>query len=199
MPTRAPAAFRTLAIVLLLLAAPAAAQEPGRARAVGRAARSAPILAPILDKRAVLARQTWWQNRDWDWYETNVPFFESPDPEIDATYYYRWELATRHLTYGSPETGYTVTEFLDRPFWSGAYGAISCPLGHQLYELRWLKDARVVDDFARYWLDAPGAQPRSYSNWYGAAVWGAFQVSGDTAYLRRMLPHMKAQYAGWMA
>lgn len=198
MSTRAPAALRTLAVVLLF-AAPVSAQEPGRSRAVARAARSAPILAPILDKRAVLARQTWWQNRDWDWYEANVPFFESPDPEIDATYYYRWELATRHLTYGSPETGYTVTEFLDRPFWSGAYGAISCPLGHQLYELRWLKDARVVDDYARYWFEAAGAQPRSYSNWYGDAMWAVYLARGDSSLLRTVLPYMKRQYAGWVA
>ena len=111
----------------------------------------------ILDHRALLERQTWWDNRDWDWYEANIPFFESPDSEIDATYYYRWELVTKHLTYGSPESGYTFTEFIDRPFWSGAFGAISCPLGHQLYEVRWLRDQRIVEDFARYWFETPGA------------------------------------------
>jgi hypothetical protein len=33
----------------------------------------------ILDRRAVLARQSWWDNRDWDWYAARIPFFESPD------------------------------------------------------------------------------------------------------------------------
>ena len=37
----------------------------------------------ILDKLEVLDRQTWW---DWDWYKDNIPFFESPDGEIDMTY-----------------------------------------------------------------------------------------------------------------
>ena len=160
---------------------------------------SAPLSAQILDKRPILQRQTWWDNRDWSWYERNIPFFESPDPEIDATYYYRWEVVTKHLTYGSPATGYTFTEFIDRPFWSGAYGAISCPLGHQHYEIRWLKDRRVVTDFARYWFETPGAQPRSYSNWYGDAMWATYLVSADTGFLRAVLPHMKAQYAGWLA
>ena len=160
---------------------------------------AAPLRAQLLDKRAVLARQTWWDNRDWGWYERNVPFFESPDAEIDATYWYRWELVTKHLTYGSPETGYTFTEFIDRPFWSGAYGAISCPLGHQLYEVRWLKDRRVADDFSRYWFEAPGAQPRSYSNWYGDAVWAVHLVRDDTAYVRAVLPYMERQYEGWVA
>ena len=152
----------------------------------------------LLDHRALLERQTWWVNRDFAWYERNIPFFESPDSALDATYYYRWELVTRHLTYGDPTTGYTFTEFIDRPFWSGAYGAISCPLGHQLYEVRWLKDRRYAEDFARYWFETPGAQPRSYSNWYGDAVWATYLVHGDPAFLRTSLPHMLAQYEGWM-
>lgn len=155
--------------------------------------------AQVLDKRALFARQSWWDNRDWSWFEARIPAFESPDTAIDATYYYRWELVTKHLTYGSPETGYTFTEFIDRPFWSGAYGAISCPLGHQFDEIRWLNDQRIIDDFASYWFETPGAQPRSYSNWYGAAMWGTYEVLGDTGFLRRVLPYMKRQYVGWLA
>jgi hypothetical protein len=153
----------------------------------------------FLDKQKLLQQQTWWDNHDFDWYKQHIPFFESPDADIDATYYYRWELVTKHLTYGSQQTGYTFTEFIDRPFWSGAYGAISCPLGHQMYEVRWLKDHAAVEDFSRYWFETPGAQPRSYSNWYGDAVWATYLVTADRQYLRTMLPHMEAQYAGWMA
>lgn len=153
----------------------------------------------VLDHRALLERQDWWDNRDFEWFEERIPFFESPDADIDATYYYRWEVVTKHLTYGDPATGYTFTEFIDRPSWSGTYGAISCPLGHQHYEIRWLRDARIIEDFARYWFETPGAQPRSYSNWYGDAMWATYLVRGDTAFLRTVLPHMEAQYAGWMA
>ena len=156
------------------------------------------VAPPALGHQTILARQSWWDNRDWDWYRRQIPFFESPDPEIDATYYYRWELVTKHLTYGAPETGYTFTEFIDRPFWSGTYGAISCPLGHQMYEARWLKDRRIVEDFARYWFETPGAEPRSYSNWYADAVWASYLVTGDSAFLRTVLPHMLAQYQGWV-
>jgi len=158
-----------------------------------------PLSAQVLDTRALLARQAWWDNRDFDWFAARIPAFESPDSAIDATYYYRWELVTKHLTYGSSETGYTFTEFIDRPSWSGAWGAISCPLGHQMAEIRWLNDPGIIEDFARYWFEAPGAQPRSYSNWYGAAVWQTYEVLGDTAFLHRLLPYMKRQYAGWMA
>ena len=165
------------------------------------AALVAPLALPAqhLDKPAILARQSWWDDRDRDWYARNVPFLETPDPDIDATWWYRWEVVTRHLTYGAPETGYTFTEFIDRPFWSGAYGAISCPLGHQMYELRWLADRRIVDDFARYWHETPGAEPRSYSNWFGDAVWATYLVSADRDFVARMLPSMERQYAGWVA
>src|SRR5207244_2743304 len=99
----------------------------------------APLCAQVLDKQELLDAQTFWDNRDWDWYKANIPFFECPDPDINTTYYYRWELVTKHLTYGSPASGYSFTEFIDRPFWSGAYGAISCPAGHQISEVRWLR------------------------------------------------------------
>jgi hypothetical protein len=152
----------------------------------------------VLDKEEVLGRQSFWDNRDFDWYAANVPFFESPEPLIDRTWWYRWEVVTKHLTYGSPETGYTFTEFIDRPFWSGTYGGISCPLGHQHYEVRWLKDRRIVEDFARYWFETPGAEPRSYSNWYADAMWATYLVTGDRDFLRTVFPHMEAQYAGWV-
>jgi|1185.fasta_scaffold02372_2 hypothetical protein len=171
------------AIVLLALGVVALARTAG---------------AQVLDSRTLLAAHLE-DNRDVDWFAARVPIFESADSAIDATYYYRWELVTKHLTYGSPETGYTFTEFLDRPFWSGAYGSISCPLGHQFDEIRWLNDPAIVADFARYWFETPGARPRSYSNWYGAAMWGLYQVSRDSALLHRVLPYMKRQYAGWVA
>jgi mannosylglycerate hydrolase MGH1-like protein/glycosyl hydrolase family 65/F5/8 type C domain-containing protein len=155
--------------------------------------------AQVLDKRAMLARYQWLDNRDYAWFAPRIPYFDSPDSAIDATYYYRWELVTKHLTYGDPRTGYTFTEFIDRPFWSGAYGAISCPLGHQFHELRWLNDPRIVDDFVRYWFETPGAQPRSYSNWYGEAMWATYLVNGDRRFITRALPYMKRQYAGWVA
>jgi hypothetical protein len=64
-----------------------------------------PLSAQVLDKQKLLDRETFWDNRDWEWYKANIPFFECPDADIQTTYYYRWELLTKHLTYGSPTTG----------------------------------------------------------------------------------------------
>ena len=155
-------------------------------------AQPAPARGQQLDKQALLDRQTFWDNRDWDWYKAQIPFFECPDEEINTTYYYRWELITKHLTYGSPATGYVFTEFIDRPFWSGRYGAISCPSGHQLYEVRWLRDPRIARDYARYWFQTEGAQPRNYSTWLADAIWALHLVHPDRAFTTGLLPDLIA-------
>lgn len=153
--------------------------------------------AQILDKQKQLQSQTFWDNRDWDWYIENIPFFECPDADITTTYYYRWELLTKHLTYGSPNSGYSFTEFIDRPFWSGTYGAISCPAGHQLYEARWLRHPQIARDYARYWFRTPGAQPRNYSTWLADAIWSVDQVHPDRPFLIDLLPDLIRNYEGW--
>lgn len=152
----------------------------------------------LLDKQKQLDRFSFWDNQDWDWYKQNIPFWESPDNEIDKTYYYRWELTTKHRVYGSPESGYNYTEFINRPPWSGRYGSISCPLGLQIYEMRWLKDERPLRDYARYWYTTPGAQPRSYSNWFCDALWNAYAVNGDQTWITSLLPSMEQHYKGWV-
>ncbi len=167
------------ALAVCLLAVPTGAAEP--------------LLAP----QPLLDRETFWDNKDWDWYKANVPFFECPDADIQTTYYYRWELLTKHLTYGSPNSGYSFTEFIDRPFWSGTYGAISCPAGHQLYEARWLRDPRFARDYGRYWLRTPGAQPRNYSTWLADAVWAIHRVHPDDAFVTDLLPDLKKNHEGW--
>jgi hypothetical protein len=160
-------------------------------------AAQAPAAEPLLPHQQLLERETFWDNRDWDWYKANIPFFECPDADIQTTYYYRWELVTKHLTYGSPNTGYVFTEFIDRPFWSGTYGAISCPAGLQLYEVRWLRDPRYARDYARYWFRTPGAQPRRYSTWLADAVWAVHLVHPNDTFTTDLLPDLIKNYEGW--
>ncbi len=78
------------------------------------------VIGQVLDPLPLLERETFWKNRDFQWYSEYIPFLDTPDADLNTTYYYRWELVTRHLTYGSPNSGYSFTEFSDRPFWSGA-------------------------------------------------------------------------------
>ena len=153
--------------------------------------------APVLDARNLLEKQDFLVNRDFDWYEKNIPFFDSPDEEINQTYYYRWELVTRHFVYGNPNHGYAFTEFANRPFWSGAYGTISCPAGHQINEVRWLQDPRYVRDFIRFWMRHPGAQPRNYSFWAADAAWAAHQVNPHDPFITDLLADLVHNYEEW--
>jgi hypothetical protein len=152
---------------------------------------------PLLPPQKLLNKETFWDNRDWNWYAANIPFFECPDADIQTTYYYRWELLTKHVTYGAPNSGYSFTEFIDRPFWSGAYGAISCPAGHQLYEARWLRNPQVARDYGRYWLRTPGAQPRNYSTWLADSIWAVHQVHPDDGFVKDLLPDLKKNHEEW--
>jgi hypothetical protein len=158
---------------------------------------SSPSAAAVLPARKLLDRETFWDNQDRDWFLQNIPFFDCPDAELTTTFYYRWELVTKHLTYGSPNTGYTFTEFIDRPFWSGTYGAISCPAGHQLYEVRWLRDPRYAIDYARYWFRTPGAEPRRYSTWLADAVRAVVQVHPSDQLSKELLPDLVRNYQAW--
>ena len=153
--------------------------------------------AQVLDKMSLLEKQVFFDNRDWEWYLENIPFFDCPDPELVTTYYYRWELTTKHLTYGSPDTGYLFTEFIDRPFWSGAYGAISCPAGHQIYETRWLRHPEIANDYSKYWLQTKGAQPRNYSTWLADSVLAVDRVHPDPVLLQALLPGLVDNYRKW--
>ncbi len=158
---------------------------------------SDPAPAGLIEKDAALAAQKFWDNRDFAWYKDNIPFFDCPDAELVTTYYYRWELITKHLTYGSPNSGYSFTEFIDRPFWSGTYGAISCPAGHQFYELRWLRDATYIEDYAKYWFRTPGAQPRNYGTWLADGIWAAHAVHPNDELMKSLLPDLKVNYEAW--
>jgi F5/8 type C domain len=155
------------------------------------------VQAQVLMPQQIFKQETFWDNRDFDWYAENVPLFECPDKEITTTYYYRWDLLTKHLTYGSPNSGYSFTEFIDRPFWSGAYGSISCPAGFQLYEARWLKSPRIANDYTRYWLRTPGAQPRNYSTWLADSAVAIDLVHPNAQLLIDLLPDLIKNFEGW--
>ncbi len=154
-------------------------------------------VAQVLNKQQMLQAETFWDNRDFDWYASNIPFFDCPDRDIKTTYYYRWDLLTKHLTYGSPNSGYSFTEFIDRPFWSGAFGAISCPAGHQLYEARWLRSPRIANDYSRYWFRTPGAQPRNYSTWLADSIREVDKVHPNRSLLIDLLPDLVSNYEAW--
>lgn len=178
-----------------ILVAPAVTRAGEAVSGDGRTAANETTLVDL--KRQLSQERSWRDNLDDAWFEANIPRFDCPDREVVTTWLYRHELMTKHMTYGSPEWGYCFTEFIDRPFWSGAYGAISCPAGHQFDDLRWWRDPRYVRDYARYWYRHPGAQPRNYSTWLADAVIGTHRVHPDRDFLVSLLSDMVRNHEGW--
>lgn len=146
-----------------------------------------------------MKRFDFWDNRDFEWFAERAPVLETPDSQLDEIWWYRWELVTKHLVYGSPEDGWASTEFIDRPFWSGTYGAISCPAGLQIQELRWLNDPQFAQDYTEYWFRVEGAQPRRYSTWLADAALGVNRVHPDREWIIGLLDELVTNYRGWEA
>jgi hypothetical protein len=124
----------------------------------------------------------------------NVPLFECPDPDIERTYYFRWWTYRKHIKQ-TPE-GFVITEFLPVVPWSGKYNTISCAAGHHLYEGRWLRDRRYLDDYSLFWFRR-GGNPRLYSFWAADAIYARSLVTGDPSLPRELLPDLIANYRAW--
>jgi len=147
----------------------------------------------ILDQDALLAGYA-----EPGWYKNNIPFLEVPDEQIQGVYYYRWSTYKRHLRYTTPEVGYIVTEFVHSVNWAAPYDAINAAAGHHIYEGRWLKNQRYLNDYETYWLRGPGrTYVRQYSFWAADAYYARYLVNGDKAFIVDLLPDLIQNYNAW--
>ncbi|WP_327108708.1 MGH1-like glycoside hydrolase domain-containing protein [Nonomuraea glycinis] len=177
-----------------------AAGEPLPYPEVGRGTR-------ILDHDALLTGYA-----EPEWYKANIPFLEVPDREIQDVYYYRWSTYKRHIRYTDTATGHILTEFHNAPGYAAPLGGIVAAAGHHIYEGRWLRDRRPVDDYLRYWLRGPGAGPKpktdhlnedtddwahQYGFWAADAAYQRSLVTGDAKLVKSLLPDLIRQYDKW--
>jgi hypothetical protein len=117
----------------------------------------------ILSKAAILPK---YGRSDSDWLLANIPFLDGPDQSLLDTYYYRWWSYKQNTLYNADFGGYVVNE-------GGGYGITSCPVGHHLYDGRWLRDPKYMDDNLRCWVSGK-SQPRRYANWLADGVWAKY-------------------------
>jgi hypothetical protein len=147
-----------------------------------------------------------------EWYEANIPFVDLPDDAIEDTYYYRWRTYKEALKYTGPEDGWIVSEFLGPVGYSAPGGGIVAAAGHHVYEGRWLRDNRYLDDYLDYWLRGTGtsAKPATdglnenttdwahqYSFWAADAVLARASVDGRWDFAVDRLPELRRQWATW--
>ncbi|WP_394619426.1 discoidin domain-containing protein [Lentzea sp. JNUCC 0626] len=146
------------------------------------------------------------------WYEANIPFVDLPDREIRDTYYYRWRTYKEALKYTGPKDGWIVSEFLGPVGYSAPNGGIVAAAGHHVYEGRWLRDHRYLDDYVDYWLRGAGSGPKpatdflnknttdwahQYSFWAADAVAARAAVDGRSKFATDRLPELTRQWQRW--
>ena len=136
--------------------------------------------------------------QSWAWFEKNVPLFECPDKDIERTYYFRWWTYRKHIR-KTPD-GFVITEFLPSVSWAGPHNVIACPLGHQIYEGRWIRDHKYLDNYIRFWFSNRELSHvhgdftpfrshwvRYYSNWLADAAYQRYLVNGDREFILSIL------------
>lgn len=142
------------------------------------------------------------------WLKDNAPLVDLPDTVLLKTYYYRWWTFRKHIkNIGTAQApSFVFTEYIDPVEWSdGATNTIAAPLGHHIYEGRWLNDKRMVKDYEAYWMRDPIANPRRYSAWLADAVLASLMVHGDTAHAVELLAggtgrlNLVRNWSGWLS
>lgn len=129
-----------------------------------------------------------------EWLSENVPLIDIPDSGIEEIYYFRWWTYRKHIK-ETPE-GFIISEFLPDVGWAQKYNSINCAAGHHIYEGRWLKNSRYMEDYIRFWFKGSGSQ-RQYSVWLCDAVYNYCRLKGDFALAFELLDDMVKNYYGW--
>ncbi|WP_224360321.1 MGH1-like glycoside hydrolase domain-containing protein [Hyalangium versicolor] len=131
-----------------------------------------------------------------NWYKSNIPFFEAPDRQIQDVYYYRWYAFLQHIRYATPGVGYIVNEFVNSVWYSEKFDTINAAAGHHIYEARWLRDPRYLDDYETFWLRGGGGV-RQYSFWIADAFYARYLVNGDATFVKDLLPELVENFEAW--
>ena len=129
-------------------------------------------------------------------FDAGIPLVEMSDKTVEQIYYYRWHMYCSHIR--KTPAGYVVTEFSHDVPWAGSYNTISCPVGHHLYEGRWLHNKQYLQDYAKFWF-TPEANLRLYSGWIADAIYTVCKTWGDFSVARQLYDDLKANYHAWQA
>ncbi len=137
----------------------------------------------------------------WDWLEANIPWFDCPSVDLEEIYYFRWWSYRKHVRRG--DQGRVITEFLAPVRHAGKFNTISCALGHQIAEGRWLRDQGLIDEYADFWFRGAdgGRMPHfhKYSSWVAAALLDRCLVTNDRVRLIARLDDLVEDFRRWQS
>lgn len=131
----------------------------------------------------------------WSWMEREIPWFDSSDKAFEEMYYFRWYAWQKHLV--KTNRGYLITEWLPKPQ-QADFGALPDAAAFHIAEARWLRNGKIAEDDARYWM-SPEGEPRKYSTWFAWTVLDLTQTTGNNVLGMELLPALQSNYAAWEA
>ena len=133
------------------------------------------------------------------WMEENIPLFECPQKNFEEMFYYRWWTLRKHIK--DTPVGYAMTEFLVPRSYADQYNLIACAVGHHIYESRWLRDSKYLDQIVHTWYRGnegkPMAKIGNFSSWNADALLNRYMVDGNLDYLLDMAKDLEEEYARW--
>lgn len=131
--------------------------------------------------------------------EENIPLFECPQRNFEEMYYYRWWSLRKHIK--ETPVGYGMTEFLVQRSYSDKYNLIACAIGHHIYESRWLRDPKYLDQIIHTWYRGNDGGPMNkmnkFSSWNADAVLARYMVDADKDFMLDMKENLEAEYQRW--
>ncbi len=133
----------------------------------------------------------------WPWMMANVPWFESSDAKFEEIYYFRWYSFQKHIVH--TEHGDLLNEFLFNVKWAGYGNTVAVAVPHHLREARWLRDPKLADDDARFWLSPVATHNRDFSLALADSVNAVTLATGNSKLGIDLLPAMIANYHAWEA
>ena len=135
----------------------------------------------------------------WNWMKKNIPLFECPQKNMEEMFYFRWWTLRKHIK--QTPTGYAFTEFLVSRNYADKYNLISSALGHHIYEARWLRDPKYLNDYLHVWYRGNEGKPmsklRKFSSWTADALYHKYLADGNKDYLLDMFPDLQTDYSAW--
>ena len=133
---------------------------------------------------------------DKQWYEDNIPFFECSNKALQDVYYYRWASYKSHIR--NEGSYYIVTEFLNEMSWDvKPYAALQDATGHHIYEGRWLRNQRYLNDYINF-MNTNGFRVYAYSENIADATWNRYLVNMDASFVKSQLSNMENLYGQWV-
>lgn len=134
-----------------------------------------------------------------EWMSSNIPLFDCPQKNMEEMFYYRWWTLRKHIK--RTPVGYGMTEFLVQRSYADRYNLIACAIGHHVMETRWLRDTTYLSQILNTWYrgnDGKAMQKmEKFSSWNPAAVFEAYKVIGDKAFMLNLRPELETEYARW--